>query len=62
MREGYGVGVWKTIKNEWKGIKSQVFPNLFSIASNRDGWVAEEWDQVGKEGGWSHHFSRQFND
>ena len=62
VREGYGVQVWKAIKNEWEGIKrwscfslrnerrlkflkvlwckdltlEEAFPNLFSIASDKD--------------------------
>ena len=70
VRDGYGVGVWKAIKDEWEGIKSksyfsirnrkkfkfwkdlwcedltleEAFPNIFSFASYKNGWVLATWE------------------
>ena len=50
------VRLWKDI---WCGEEplSLTFPTLFSLAL-----VADFWDLVGEEGGWSPHFVRSFND
>ena len=41
---------------------SITFPSLFSLAVNKEALVADLWNLVGEEGGWSPHFSRSFND
>ncbi|RVW57036.1 hypothetical protein CK203_070491 [Vitis vinifera] len=46
-REGHGVGLWKEISKE---------------AGSKDAWVADYWDPMGEEGGWTPHFLRPFND
>lgn len=38
-----GVKLWKVLWCEDLPLK-EVFPNLFSITSNKDGWVAEAWE------------------
>ncbi|RVW53553.1 hypothetical protein CK203_092415 [Vitis vinifera] len=46
VRDRYGVGVWKAIRNE-------AFPTLFNLSVNKESWVAEAWeeDRVGVAGG-----------
>ena len=48
----------------WCGnnVLSQGFPNLFSMAAQRNVIEEETWDQNFGEGGWSLRFLRAFND
>ena len=41
---------------------SITFPSLFLLTVNKEALVADLWNPVGEEGGWSPHFSRSFND
>ena len=41
---------------------SITFPSLFLLAVNKEALVADLWNPIGEEGGWSPHFSRSFND
>ena len=73
LRDRYGVGVWKAIKNDWENIRTHsgfivgddtrvkfwkdlwcenqsledVFPNLFNLAVNKEGWVVDAWEEDG---------------
>ena len=38
------------------------FPSLFSLVLNKEVLLADLWNPVGEDGGWSPHFSRSFND
>ncbi|RVW93340.1 putative ribonuclease H protein [Vitis vinifera] len=40
----------------------EAFPSLFDLAGSKDVWVADYWDPMGEEGGWTPHFLRPFND
>ena len=40
----------------------EAFRNLFSLVANKDGWVAEAWEEVREGGSWNPCFSRHFND
>ena len=40
----------------------EVFPSLFDLAVSKDAWVADCWDSMGEEGGWTPCFLRPFND
>ena len=40
----------------------EAFPSLFALAVCKDAWVANCWDSMGEEGGWTPRFSRPFND
>ena len=48
----------------WCGntVLSQRFPNLFSMAAQRNVTVEETWDQNFGQGGWNLRFLRAFND
>ena len=87
-REGYGMGLWKAIKNGWMEFSNMVafkvrdgrrvwflknrwcgedslekaFPSLYSLASSRDAWVAQLWDQSRELGHWNPIFTRLNND
>ncbi|RVW16104.1 hypothetical protein CK203_079054 [Vitis vinifera] len=65
-REGYGVGLWKAIRNRWmefsKRMAFKAFPSLYSLASSRDTWVAQLWDQSEDLGHWNPVFTRLNND
>ena len=37
---------------------SITFPSLFLLAVNKEALLADLWDPVGEEGGWSPYFSR----
>ena len=41
---------------------SQIFPQLFSLAVQRNAMVNEVWDSSFGHGGWNLRFSRDFND
>ena len=38
------------------------FPELFSIAINREVWVSQMWEQAEEGGCWNLVFTRQIND
>ena len=40
----------------------EAFPSLYSLASSRDAWVAQLWDQFGNLGHWNPIFTRLNND
>ncbi|RVW88462.1 putative ribonuclease H protein [Vitis vinifera] len=40
----------------------KAFPSLFDLAVSKDAWVADCWDSMGEEGGWTPCFLRPFND
>ncbi|RVW28984.1 DNA-repair protein XRCC1 [Vitis vinifera] len=56
-----GVRFWKDI---WCGNTPlcEAFPSLFDLAGSKDAWVADYWNPMGEEGGWTPHFLRPFND
>ncbi|RVX20225.1 Transposon TX1 uncharacterized 149 kDa protein [Vitis vinifera] len=54
-RNRYGVGVWKAIR---KG----TFPILFNLSVNKEGWVAEAWEEDEGGGSWGLRFNRHLND
>ena len=88
VRDRYGVGVRKVIKNGWENIRTHfhfivgdgtrvkfwkdlwyekpfledAVPNLFNLAINKEGWVAEAWEEDGVGGSWGLHFNRHLND
>ena len=35
---------------------------MFDLAGSKDAWVADYWDPMGEEGGWTPLFLRPFND
>ena len=39
-----------------------VFPTLFNLVAHKDARVAEVWDSLRDDGGWSPVFQRPFND
>ena len=59
--DGKRVRFWKDI---WCGNTPlcEAFPSLFDLAGSKDAWVADYWDPMGEEGGWTPHFVRPFND
>ncbi|RVX20860.1 hypothetical protein CK203_002941 [Vitis vinifera] len=59
--DGKRVRFWKDI---WCGSNSlcEAFPSLFALAVSKEVWVADCWDLMGEEGGWTPRFSRPFND
>ena len=59
--DGKRVRFWKDI---WCGNNSfcEAFPSLFALTISKDAWVADCWDSMGEEGGWTPRFLRPFND
>ena len=59
--DGKRVRFWKDI---WCGNISlcEAFPFLYDLAVSKDAWVADCWDSMGEEGGWTPRFLRPFND
>ena len=51
-------------KDRWYGEDSleEAFPSLYSLASSRDAWVAQLWDESGELGHWNLVFTRLNND
>ena len=41
---------------------SLTFPSLFSVATNKETMMADYWNPIGEERGWSPLFARPFND
>ena len=39
-----------------------IFPKLFSIATDKEAWVDQSWEQTREIGCWNSVFSRQIND
>ncbi|RVX04892.1 hypothetical protein CK203_019123 [Vitis vinifera] len=88
VRDRYGVGVWKAIRNGWKNFRShscfiigddtrvkfwkdlwcenqsleEAFPFLFNLSVNKEGWVAEAWEENEVGGSWGLRFNRHLND
>ena len=52
---------WKDIWCEEVAL-SNAFPNLFNMAAHKEVLVADIWDFLRAEGGWSPVFVRDFND
>ena len=50
--------------DKWCGNEalSQIFPQLFTLASNRNAKVSEVWDSSLGQGGWNLRLARDFND
>ena len=40
----------------------EAFPILFHLASNKDAWVSNFWQDNREMGSWTPHLSRHFND
>ena len=40
----------------------KVFPNLFLLVVDKDGWVSDAWEEGGELVCWSPRFSRRLND
>ena len=59
--DGKRVRFWKDI---WCGNTPlcEAFPSLFDLVGSKDARVADYWDPMGEEGGWTPHFLRPFND
>ena len=55
------VRFWKDI---WCGNipLCEAFPSLYDLSVSKDAWVADCWDSMGEEGGWTPRFFRPFND
>ncbi|RVW99827.1 putative ribonuclease H protein [Vitis vinifera] len=88
VRDRYGVGVWKAIRNGWENFRShsrflvgdgtrvkfwkdlwcenqsleEAFPILFNLSVNKEGLVAEAWEEDGAGGSWGPRFNRHLND
>ncbi|RVW42464.1 putative ribonuclease H protein [Vitis vinifera] len=88
VRDRYGVGVWKAIRNGWENFRShsrfiigdgtrvkfwkdlwcgnqaleEAFPILFNLSVNKEGWVAEAWEEDEVGGSWGLRFNRHLND
>ncbi|RVW63334.1 hypothetical protein CK203_058258 [Vitis vinifera] len=60
VRERYGVGVWKAIRNGWEDLKVRMHFKVGSgnRASSKDVRVADDWDGDS----WNPRFVRQLND
>ena len=50
---------WKDLWCENQTLE-EAFPNLFSCVANKNGWMAEAWEEDGEGGSWSPCFSRLF--
>ena len=61
MGGGRRVKFWK---DKWCGDEPlcESFPSLFSISLSKDAWVSDVWNLDGDGDGWTHLFSRAFND
>ncbi|RVX20483.1 hypothetical protein CK203_002911 [Vitis vinifera] len=55
--------IWRG-RGRWYGEDSleEAFPSLYSLASSRDAWVAQLWDESGELGHWNLVFTRLNND
>ncbi|RVW36211.1 hypothetical protein CK203_095780 [Vitis vinifera] len=56
--------IWLSIQDLWCENQSleDAFPNLFNLAVNKEGWVAEDWEEDGVRGSWGLRFNRHLND
>ena len=52
---------WKDLWCENQSLKD-AFPNLFNLAVNKEGWVADAWEEDGVRGSWGLRFNRHLND
>ncbi|RVW86217.1 Structural maintenance of chromosomes protein 6A [Vitis vinifera] len=55
VRDSYGVGCGNQSLEE-------AFPILFNLSVNKDGWVAEAWEEEEVGGSWGPRFNRHLND
>ncbi|RVW54709.1 NADH dehydrogenase [ubiquinone] flavoprotein 2, mitochondrial [Vitis vinifera] len=88
VRDRYGVGAWKAIRNGWENFRShsrfiighgtrlkfwkdlwcgnqsleEAFLILFNLSINKEGWVAEAWEEDEVGGSWGLRFNRHLND
>ncbi|RVW43704.1 hypothetical protein CK203_080516 [Vitis vinifera] len=66
-REGVEIGNGKRVKF-WKDLWCEdqtlkdVFPTLFLLVVDKEGWVSDAWEESGELGCWSPRFSRHLND
>ena len=63
FKVGDGRRVWFW-KDRWcvEVSLEEAFPRLYSLASSKDAWVAQLWDQSGNLGYWNPIFTRLNND
>ncbi|RVX05053.1 hypothetical protein CK203_019336 [Vitis vinifera] len=54
--------LWRFKGESWSGALEEAFPRLYSLASSKDAWVAQLWDQSGNLGYWNPIFTRLNND
>ena len=59
--DGTRVKFWKDLWCENQSLED-AFPNLFNLAVNKEGWVAEDWEEDGVRGSWGLRFNRHLND
>ncbi|RVX18902.1 putative ribonuclease H protein [Vitis vinifera] len=59
--DGTRVKFWKDL---WCGNQSleEAFPILFNLSVNKEGWVAEAWEEDEGGGSWGLRFNRHLND
>ncbi|RVW24487.1 putative ribonuclease H protein [Vitis vinifera] len=59
--DGTRVKFWKDL---WCGNQAleEAFPILFNLSVNKDGWVAEAWEEEEVGGSWGPRFNRHLND
>ena len=58
---GKRVKFWKDLWCEDQTLKD-VFPTLFLLVVDKEGWVSDAWEESGELGCWSPRFSRHLND
>ena len=59
--DGTRVKFWKDVWCENQYLEN-AFPNLFNLIVNKEGWVAEAWEEDGVGGNWGLCFNRHLND
>ena len=52
---------WKDLWCENQSLED-AFPILFNLTVNKEGWVAEAWEEDGVGGSWGLRFNRHLND
>ncbi|RVW81666.1 hypothetical protein CK203_044489 [Vitis vinifera] len=55
------VKFWKDLWCENQSLED-AFPILFNLTVNKEGWVAEAWEEDGVGGSWGLRFNRHLND